>query len=343
MSKDVNQLARDGKLTSPDDGEGVEYGADGKPKKVAIPLIGASAVFAPLPPPLFLVPKLEIGPGRPTMIAGYGAAGKTIAVQSLALSIAAGREFWPSPASPKIGFGSTNRVKVIHLDRDQGKARTLRTYQRLAAGMGITQADLDGWLYVSPFPEIAFDDATWKGHLKALAKAHTTDGVGPLVILDAFVGFLGGLEENDTESSKPLYELGALSEDTKATFMILHHARKTGANETSSKMSIRGSSSLFGAIDNVLVLEAGREKYGKGISAVSHEKAPFVTQELFGLRISDAGEPRMGPLYCEWLKTEEMENLEKAMAKEAKARKDAAKATMPKPGGAQRDYREEVR
>ena len=268
-------------------------------------LMDAAAIFEPLDPPVYLIPLLKIGPGRPSMFAGYGAAGKTIAAQSLALSVATGKLLWES-TDKSINYGETKQTKVIHLDRDQGNVRSRRQYQRLAKSMGIDVRDLDGKLILSSYPDLTFsnDDLAWADSLEELILAYKDGDVGPLVILDAFVGFLGSLDENNTEAAKPLYKLGELSERTKATFLILHHARKgTGKEESGNKdakLSIRGSSAIFGAIDGALILEANRSR-GSGVCKVTHEKSPSMKVDDFHLQITSTNDPSgvdNGPLHC---------------------------------------------
>ena len=266
-------------------------------------LMDAASIFEKLPPPFYLVPQLRMGPGRPSMIAGYGAAGKTIATQSLALSVATGRDVWTSKDGAQT-IGKPVTTKVLHLDRDQGSVRARRQYQRLASGMGIKKEELQGRLYLSPFPSLTFanDSMAWAEQLEELVLLHKDGDHGPLVIFDAFVGFLGELEENSTEAAKPLYKLGEISERTGATFLMLHHARKGSgkeekANSKDTKLSIRGSSAIFGAIDVALILEADKA-LGSGVCKVTHEKSPSIKLGDIHLKISSPPDDDNGPLHC---------------------------------------------
>ena len=94
--KDVNDRHREGGL--PDDPE-----ADAEPmnppapktgRRRIIESIGAVELAEPLPELPFLVDKLGIASGAPVCVAGYGFSGKTLAMQSLALAIAAGLPVW---------------------------------------------------------------------------------------------------------------------------------------------------------------------------------------------------------------------------------------------------------
>lgn len=53
--------------------------------------IGVDRIFEPLAPTPWVVPGLQLGPGRPTLLVGYGSSGKTITAQSLALSVVTNR------------------------------------------------------------------------------------------------------------------------------------------------------------------------------------------------------------------------------------------------------------
>lgn len=274
-------------------------------------LLSAEDIFKELPPPTYLISALRMGPGRPSLVAGYGAAGKTIATQSLALSVATGKELWVSQDRKK-NLGKPSKAKVLHLDRDQGSIRARRQYQRLAKGMGIVEAELKDRLFLSPFPNLTFSNhnMAWAEHLEDLVSNYKENGMGPLVIFDAFVGFLGDLEENSTEAAKPLYKLGEISERTGATFLVLHHARKGGGKDESkdTKLSIRGSSAIFGAIDVALILEADKS-LGKGVSKVTQEKSPSTRLDYdLHLKIQSDSADDNGPLYCGLFNTDSTSN-----------------------------------
>src|SRR5205085_420132 len=79
---------------SPETGEeGARVGTPGA-ATARVEWIGSAELFRPLPPPRWTVPGLQIGPGRPSMLAAYGYFGKTLAAQSMALSIASGAKVW---------------------------------------------------------------------------------------------------------------------------------------------------------------------------------------------------------------------------------------------------------
>jgi hypothetical protein len=109
--------------------------------------ISTAAIFAPLPSPTWIVPELFIGPGRPTLVAGYGFSAKTLAVQALALACAAGKPAWGY-------FRGGDGLRVRHIDYEQGRAAILRRYQRLARGLGVALDEVGDRLEVAVFPDL---------------------------------------------------------------------------------------------------------------------------------------------------------------------------------------------
>jgi hypothetical protein len=238
----------------------------------AFPTVGADRIFAPLAPLPYIVPGLHIAPGRPTLVAGYGYSGKTIALQSLALSVATGKPVW--------GVFSPRRGRTLHLDWEQGARLSFRRYQRLAAAMGVTGAEVGDSLRAAIYPVMRIDDA---GAEDVLSRA--CEGFD-LVICDSFTAATGHVEENSSEAGRPLYMLGRVSEKTGATIIVVHHARKPQRDAAGgARMAIRGSGAIFGAADSVFVFAAEKDEPVR----VSHERSPSDGQHLadFGLAIED--------------------------------------------------------
>lgn len=243
---------------------------------------GVDHIFAPLGPVPWLVPTIKIAPGRPTMIAGYGFSGKTVAAQEIALSVATGKSVF--------GVYTCRKGPVKHVDFEQGSRLTFERYQRLARAKGITPADLAEQLQVVVYPPLSLADATAEQTLLREAEGHA------LVIVDSLTCALPGVDENSPAIAGPLYMLGRVSEKTGAVFLVIHHARKPQENASGgAKMAIRGSSAIFGACDSVYVLTAGKGEPVK----VEHVRSPIdgVTVADFGLAIEDVeldGDKRAG-------------------------------------------------
>ena len=75
--------------------------------------IGLGRIMAPLTKTPWISPDLQICPGRPPMFAGYGSSGKTLALQSLALSVATAERIWGQ-------FSLQEPRTVRHVDHEQG-------------------------------------------------------------------------------------------------------------------------------------------------------------------------------------------------------------------------------
>lgn len=207
------------------------------PSPDRITWISTEGIFEPLPPTRWLVPSLHLVAGRPTLLAGYGASGKTLMVQSLALALAACVPVWGS-------FSPNDSTQVRHLDYEQGKHATLKRYQRLCIGHGIAREQLGDRLQVAIFPEVYLDDRD-----ATEVYARVCDGIG-VVVLDALRGATPTLDENDSTIRKCLDNLSRVSEKTGTAFVVLHHAGKNQGDDP--RTLARGSSAIFDASGCVL-------------------------------------------------------------------------------------------
>jgi hypothetical protein len=252
------------------------------PVSSALTLLDVDALFAPLPPVPWLVRGLDMCPGAPTLLAGYGFSGKTLAAQSLALSVATGRPTW--------GYYETRRGRVVHIDLEQGARLTSERYQRLARGMGIHPDELRGQLAVAALPSLRLTDSSAREQL-----LRACDGAA-LLIVDSLRAGAPEIEENSSAFRGCLDMLTDVSERTGATPLVIHHARKPQQDAAGgAKTTIRGSSAIFDACASVLVLSGQK---GEPV-LLTHEKARTsgITAEDFGLRIDDVAsgaDPRWG-------------------------------------------------
>jgi hypothetical protein len=243
-------------------------------------IVEAAQLFEPLPPVPYLVPRLDLCPGAPMLVAGYGFSGKTIAMQSLAVSIATGRPAWGD-------FHVVRRGRVVHVDFEQGLRLTAERYQRLARGSGLDLQDLEGLLALVPLPRVSL--ATGEG-VELLRRV--ADGAA-LVIVDSLRACAPEVEENSSEVRRVLDGMLDVSESTGAAFSVVHHARKPSGDQASGgKFSIRGSGAIFDACSSVLVFEAEKGQPTK----VSHEKARTSgrLEDDFMLRIEDVDDGARG-------------------------------------------------
>lgn len=222
-----------------------------------LPWLDTPQIFAPLAPIPYVLEALDLCPGAPALVAGFGFGGKTLACIALALAIAAGRRAW--------GEFQVARGPVLWLDYEQGEHLTRLRFQRLALGMGLTQEDLEGHLRIISMPRFYLDAP---GAADVLAR--DCEGARALFI-DSFRAACPSVEENDSASRVPLDALGRMSGETGCAVVVIHHARKPSAESSGggARMSMRGSGALYDAAGSVLILEA--EKGEK--PCVHHEKA----------------------------------------------------------------------
>lgn len=244
-------------------------------------LLSVSDIFAPLPPINWLLEALDVAPGAPLLVAGYGFSGKTVSLQDLALAVATGTRAW--------GTFPVRAGRVLHVDYEQGSYLTRMRYQRLARARGLDPADLDGRLAVAPMPGWYLDGDP-ADHLERLC-----DGFD-LAIVDSFRAACPRTDENSSDARVPLDRLNRISEKTGVTFAVIHHARKPSRDSAGgARMSVRGSGALYDACGSVVIF-AGEK--GDPIT-VSHEKARITgrTHEDFRLQVEDVeldGDPTAG-------------------------------------------------
>jgi hypothetical protein len=274
--------------------------------------IGPEEIFAPLEPIQWLCEGLRLAGGHGvTCFAGYGYSGKTILAQSIALSVATGREVF--------GQFFCQPGRVLHVDYEQGSRPTRERYQRLARGMSVEKAQVEQRLRYAPFPAVYLDSQD-----AAEVFAAAIDGFD-LVIVDALRGAAPTMDENSSDIRRTIDLLARESERTGALPIIITHSRKPGSEEQprDTRFAIRGSSAIFDACSNVFMMSA---KKGEP-TQVKHEKDRLYGTPLedFWFRIEDvpegrvAGDPRWGLRICH-LNAAQIEVESARPAKAARAR-----------------------
>lgn len=249
-----------------------------------IELADGDAIFAPLPPIAWLVQGLDVCPGPPVIVAGYGFSGKTVAWQSAAVSVCAGLPIW--------GAFATRQGRVVHLDYEQGSRLSYQRYQRLTVGLDLGKGDVAPRLSVACLPHLYLDHARAEDEL-----CRVFDGV-TLGIVDSFRAACPSIDENSSEARRPLDMLARVAERTGVVAVVLLHARKPAKDAPGgAKMAIRGSSALFDAASSVLIHDGGDEP-GAPVR-VTHDKARTTGRlaDPFLLRIDDVPfgqDPRAG-------------------------------------------------
>jgi hypothetical protein len=269
-------------------------GLSEQPKLERWNLLGTGDLATPLPPIPWVCEPLGLAPGAVSLVAGYGYSRKTMAMQSLGLSVASGKSAW--------GLWSVRKGPFVHLDYEQGRRLTQERYQRLARGMGFGIDELQsGALRVACMPRAYLDE---KGIIDELVQLV---GDAAFVLVDSLRAAFPHADENSSEVRAYLDVLSRVSESTGAAIAVIHHARKPNAqNGGGATHAIRGSSALFDACQSVYVFEGEKDTP----TTVHHQKDRVrgATLDSFGLVSEDvagASGPRDG-LVVRHLEAEQM-------------------------------------
>ena len=248
-----------------------------------IALLTGPELAAPMPEPDYLVREIGLvaGGGAPHLVAGYGFTGKTLAAQSLALSLAAGVRVWGV-------YGARQPRRVAHVDLEQGERLTRRRYQRLALAMGVDLRALGDALAVAVMPPISLraeHEESWRELMTGR----------DLVIVDSLRAATGGADENDSGIRAGLDMLAKVSDETGCRPLVIHHARKPNADDPGGRYAIRGSSAIYDACDSVYVFSAaqGEPVLIEHVKARSHGE-PTEPVALVIADVEHAGDPRAG-------------------------------------------------
>ena len=235
-----------------------------------IEVVGPQVIFAPLPPMNWALKGLSLGQGRPMLVAGYGASAKTLAMQSMAVAIAAGRPVW--------GHFACEPLKVLHFDFEMGDRDTFHRYQRIARGMGIAPAELEGRLFVNSAPMRQL--YTTSDGAEAEYTRLIREGDFHLVIIDSLRASAPGVDENASSVREFVDMWTRISLSTGAAIVIIHHSGKATEGRDQRALA-RGSSAIFDASGAVLNLSrrdvpgtVTRVHMAKSPTSVHGEAAP---------------------------------------------------------------------
>jgi DnaB-like helicase N terminal domain/AAA domain len=208
-------------------------------------VLSTEDLFKPLSEPNWLVPVLGIAPGAPTMIAGYGWSGKSLMAQSIAVAVATGSLLWNQ--------FTTRKGRVLHLDFEQGTYLTSDRYQRIAYGKQLKKEDFESRLEAIAIPDFNFAGSNCRDILCRFGENRD------LVIIDSLRASTHGLDENQSEISKPLVASLHASEKTGCVFTFIHHETKNGSTDGDARKKPRGHGSIFDASGCQIAMEAPQE------------------------------------------------------------------------------------
>jgi len=246
--------------------------AAGPPADAAWPALTVAQIFEPLPPVDYLIEALDVTPGAPLLLAGYGYSGKSLALAELCLAVACGDRAF--------GLFQARQGRAVYVDREQGPRLTRERFQRLARARGVDAAALGDRLEIVCMPALNLDAPGAEAVLLERLKGAAFAG------FDSLRALCPALDENDSKIRAPLDMLTRVSLAVDCCTAVIHHARKPSEGQRGgTKMAIRGSGAIFDACGSVLVFEGDKGQP----SRVSHEKARNSGRpsEPFTLRIED--------------------------------------------------------
>ena len=204
-----------------------------------VAVVQGAALAAPVPPVPWVCEALHWAPGRPTMLSGYGGAGKTMLACAAALAVAAGQgRLWDVADLQRTG-------PVRHLNWEMHEDSLRHRYQRLARGMGVDLAASE--LGICNRRELAGLTLTSPTAVRDLTLL--LDGC-TLALFDSFRAATPGVEENDSGIRIYLDNLLEVAERTGCMMLVIHHFGKTPSDAGSDvTQRLRGSSGIHDAID----------------------------------------------------------------------------------------------
>jgi AAA domain len=231
----------------------------------------SEAIVTRLPPVRWLCQSIRLAAGAPTLVAGYGYSGKSVAMQSLCLAVATGRELW--------GRFVTRQGRVLHLDYEQGRRITFDRYQRMMVAEGIGEEEIRGTLSVGVLPSCGLTGET----LKRLGEGRS------LVVVDSWRAAHPGIDENSSDVRKTLDSMTTASEVTGCLFAVLHHTRKPQKDsQGGAKMAIRGSSGFYDGCQTIYLFDG--ETVGRPIVTLEKDRIGGQSLEPFALTVRDTDE-----------------------------------------------------
>ncbi len=196
--------------------------------------------LAAAPPPVdYVVPALEIGPGRATALIAYAHTGKTPFALRLAVSVASGKPF--------IGMAVV-QGPVLFLDCEAGRTshRKLARIAR-AAGVDLVELQRSGQLVAASMTRMLHDAAA-RDWLARNARRFK------LIMVDSYSAAVEGVNHNDNEFADVLRQLGRISDATGATVLPLMHVRKEGLSGPPTLADVSGHNTLGGAVQAAIGL-----------------------------------------------------------------------------------------
>jgi hypothetical protein len=210
--------------------------------------VGGEEIAKPLPPRIYPLHGFAMAAGPPTLFFAYSFGGKTIILQDMLLSLAAGVPVWQQ-------FRCYETV-CLHIDHEQGKHETFDRYQRLARARHIDIAALGDRLRVCSLPPYYLNSPGAEDLYK-----RALEGVG-VALVDTFGAATPGDDENDGAIRRGLDLLTRVSECTGTLIIVAHHMGKFGLSKEGKTADPRtlakGNSSILAAAGYAYAIGGGK-------------------------------------------------------------------------------------
>lgn len=186
----------------------------------------------------FLVEDL-IPRGGVAILAARPKVGKSLLAFNLAFALAEGKPF--------LGHETTKtKTLIVQLEDPSPEIR-----KRLNTMAPECQSEFDHEIFIRAGSSLGNEEA-----FKRLPEVIKQNDIG-LVVIDPFVFFAGGLDENDAAKMGEFFgKIRKIAFDTGATILIVHHHRKSAGD---GGEGIRGSSAILAAVDVALELHRDRQ------------------------------------------------------------------------------------
>lgn len=185
------------------------------------------------------------------MIAGDPKTGKTMLVESWAISLAMGAPDW-------CGFPINGRKRVLLMPREDAERTTKIRLWQLARGAGLQRPhDLEKFLAVDVHNPLDLGTAD---HIRRLEAACDRFDV---IFVDSFATSHRGDENSSRDMSSVMGAARDLSLGTLTAIGFIHHFNGKGGNADDKRSPIhrlRGSSAIAGYARHVVGVERGKEK-----------------------------------------------------------------------------------
>lgn len=255
------------------------------PPAQPLPTLGPADLFA------IQVPDVDwIMPGWARqdihLVAAPGGTSKSLYTFAVALALASG--------TPILGQYECRRTRVLVIqEEDPPDVSTLRV-QRMARGMGLSVADLDGWIRFTPFRAgFCFGNTEHYAGLRALLQEWPAE----ILFVDS-LSQVSTMKQNETHEVRAFFRDHVLpiANEFHAGLTLVHHTNKLAYQKqptVETVGTITGSTSFVNCCDSVALIQGvPRERDHRQLSFVKVRR--FARPSPFIYQIFDLDEP--GPM-----------------------------------------------